>query len=63
MIDWKPKQLAGQFIDDIDPYEGKQSIPTPVAVEVNSDEAWNDFLAATDAFETQVRNSSFGSFS
>ena len=35
--------MASQFINDLDPYLGRLSIPTPVAVELDTDAAWQDF--------------------
>lgn len=35
--------LSSQFINDIDPYLGRNTVPAPLAVELNSEEAWQDF--------------------
>lgn len=32
-----------QFINDLDPYGGERTIPAPLAVEHNSESAWQDF--------------------
>jgi hypothetical protein len=35
--------LRSQFINDIDPYLGRSTVPAPLAVEMDSDAAWEDF--------------------
>ncbi len=51
MKSWKPKDLESQFIDDLDPYEGDQSIPVPDSLESNTAEAWQDFQDSVLLFQ------------
>ncbi len=53
------QSLSSQFINDIDPYLGRNTVPAPLAVELDSDEAWQDFqetcASLDDGFaDTQV---------
>ncbi len=50
MKNWKPKDLEGQFIDDLDPYEGDQRIPVPECLESDTAEAWQDFQDSVQLF-------------
>lgn len=54
--------LESQFIDDLDPYLGATSkmIPVPVAIEFNSDDAWQDFQDTNTDFEQQFVKTAFG---
>jgi len=36
-----------------DPYNGRSTIPVPLAKEIDSDTAWQEFLKMDDFFDTQ----------
>ena len=38
-----PKTLSAQFINDFDPYEGRDTIPAPLAKELDPDSGWKEF--------------------
>lgn len=54
MKKWTAKDLEGQFIDDLDPYEGDTVIPVPVSQESDSEEAWQDFQDSVQWFHTDT---------
>lgn len=49
-----PKELDSQFIDDLDPYAGKNLIPSPDSTESNTDEAWQDFQDSVLLFQSDT---------
>lgn len=48
-VDWMDgmekisRSLGSQFINDMDPYSGSSTRPAQLAVEVSSDDGWEDF--------------------
>ena len=37
------KPCGAQFINDLDPYDGRDTLPLPLAEELNSDSGWKEF--------------------
>ncbi|NVO07070.1 MAG: hypothetical protein HXX19_14645 [Rhodoferax sp.] len=57
------KELGGvptQFINDLDPYIGRPTIPIPVAVEVNTDSAWQDFQDTSARMDAEYSETQLG---
>ena len=48
-VDWTDRMkkvsrsLSSQFINDIDPYSGSNTMPAQLAVELSSEHNWEDF--------------------
>ncbi len=52
--------VASQFINDLDPYFGRPSIPSPVAVEVDTDSAWQDFQDTAARMDAEYSETELG---
>lgn len=46
-----------------DPYNGRSTIPAPLAKEINSNTAWQEFAEMDDFFNTQYLDTEFSPIS
>jgi hypothetical protein len=59
------RKLENQFINDLDPYIGVsgKTIPSPDVVELDSDEAWQDFQDTNADFDARFAVTDFSGLS